>query len=207
MFRFLLCAILVMVPGIGLWGQDVEQARALVGELQRGGAVIYWRHAQTDWDQRDEDYSDMTDCARQRNLTPEGRATAEAVGEALVALEVPIGRVLTSVFCRNIDTARLAFGRYEVVDELFNAPAADDAGYDRDVLVNRLQDMLAEPPAEASVNTVIVGHNFNLQFAAGVEIDEGEIAVFRPEAGEAHHLGNLTPAQLQAVAAAHSSPQ
>jgi broad specificity phosphatase PhoE len=104
--------------------------------------------------------------------------------------------VLASDFCRNRDTAQLAFGRYIRVDDLFNLPATPDRAR-RDRLVSALREMLATPPEDPSMNTVIVGHNLNLRAAANVFIDEGWIAVFQPLGGEGfRHLGSLRPEDL-----------
>jgi hypothetical protein len=50
---------------------------------------------------------------------------------------------------------------------------------------------------DASLNTVIVGHNLNLRAAANVFIDEGGIALFEPLGGRGfRHLGSLRPEDL-----------
>ncbi|TVP85141.1 MAG: histidine phosphatase family protein [Thioalkalivibrio sp.] len=173
-----------------------ERTGPLIEEMQAGGLVIYWRHARTDWGQRDTDLSDMDRCETQRNLSGEGRQEARHVGAAFERHGIPVGDVLTSHFCRNRDTAELAFGRYERVDGLFNLPATRDPAR-RDQLVTALRGMLATPPADAAENTVIVGHNLNLRAAANVFIDEGGIAVFQPlEDNGFRHLGSLTPEEL-----------
>ena len=80
----------------------------LVSALRGGGYVIYFRHTVTDWAQDDELPVDLSDCATQRNLSDAGRTQASAIGEAFQRLDVPIGSVLSSPFCRTLDTARLA---------------------------------------------------------------------------------------------------
>lgn len=169
---------------------------ALIEQMRAGGLVIYWRHAKTDHGQRDTDLSDMERCQSQRNLNAEGRREARRVGEAFARHGIPVGSVLTSDFCRNRDTAELAFGRYERVPDLFNLPAARDPAR-RDQLVASLRERLATPPDDPAHNTVMVGHNLNLRAAADVFIDEGGIAVFRPLGnGRFRHLGSLRPADL-----------
>lgn len=197
--RFLL-AVAILGGGAGAVASDTEDAAALVEKLQAGGAVIYWRHAETDWEQQDEDFSDMSDCTRQRNLSAEGRDRARAVGASFEELGIPVDRVVSSPFCRTIETAELGFGKPEVIDELFNASAAEEGGHDPEAVVERLEALLTQAPENSNANTVIVGHNFNLQFAAGIEIGEGQLAVFRPTSERFRHLGNLTVEQLEEVA-------
>jgi len=188
----LLLAALMLLPAPLL----ADNRDSLIEEMRNGGLVIYWRHAKTDWRQRDTDLSDMNRCATQRNLNEEGRREARHVGEAFERLGIPVGDVLTSDFCRNRDTAELAFGRYERVADLFNLPATRDPAR-RDRLVSSLRDMLATPPGDPAVSTVIVGHNLNLQAAANVFIDEGGIALFQPLGRDGfRHLGNLRPEDL-----------
>ena len=64
---------------------------------------------------------DLRDCARQRNLNAEGRRQARAIGTALRRLDIPVGEVVTSPYCRTRDTARLAFGRLRSSTALLSA--------------------------------------------------------------------------------------
>ncbi|WP_425274013.1 histidine phosphatase family protein [Thioalkalivibrio thiocyanoxidans] len=167
---------------------------ALIERMQEGGLVIYWRHAATDRSQRDRDLSDMSRCDLQRNLNDEGKEEARKVGEGFERHAIPVESILSSAFCRNVDTARIAFGEdsYEIRDDLFNVPPV--RGRERqEELVRALQRYLNTPPEDASQNVVIVGHNINLQRAARVRIDEGEMAVFEPGDERSRLLGVLTP--------------
>jgi phosphohistidine phosphatase SixA len=67
--------------------------------------------------------SGYEDGARQRNLTDAGRADARAIGAAIRALGIPIGRVLASPFCRTRETAELIFGRATVSNAVRGGPA------------------------------------------------------------------------------------
>jgi broad specificity phosphatase PhoE len=152
--------------------------RELVEALRRGGYVLYLRHAHTDWSQKDVYPVNFSACRTQRNLKTLGRVEARRIGRAVRTLGLPIGRVLVSPFCRTRDTARLAFGRGTVDPDLKNLPEArTDA--ERRRRVRALRRLLGAPPPRGR-NTVIVAHMHNLEDAANVTIDEGEIAVFRP---------------------------
>ena len=52
----------------------------------------------------------LEDCSTQRNLSAEGRRQAQAIGEQFRARQIPVEQVLSSRWCRALDTARLAFG-------------------------------------------------------------------------------------------------
>ncbi|MFN2350157.1 MAG: histidine phosphatase family protein [Thioalkalivibrio sp.] len=195
--RFLLAALIApwlwMTPSIAS-----ETHTQLLEQLRAGGLVIYWRHTITDRSRRDQDLSDMGRCEVQRVLSNAGKAQAQAIGEALAGLDVPVGEVITSPFCRNVESARLAFGRYEVNNDLFNWPPAPAAR--KPQLIEALRTMLATPPTDPQTNTVLVGHNLNIRQATGLRIEEGEMAVFRPlKTGGFQHLGNLTDRELEAL--------
>jgi broad specificity phosphatase PhoE len=152
---------------------------SLVDRLRHGGFVIYLRHASTDFSQADSDLVNLQNCATQRNLTDVGRDQARAMGEAIGALGVPIGEVLSSEFCRTLETAHLAFGRAAPSRELTSISGLSVA--ERDRRLEGLRVMLATPPSDAT-NTVLVAHQFNLRDAMGVTLDaEGEAAVYQPD--------------------------
>jgi phosphohistidine phosphatase SixA len=151
---------------------------ALLDALRGGGFVIYFRHARTDFSQDDTDLSDLANCATQRNLTDEGRAQARQIGEAITALEIPVGEVLSSELCRTRETAELTFGRVVLMRELSSFGTAESEA-DEAWRVEVLRWLLSTAPAPGT-NTVLVGHQFNINRATGVSIAEGEAAIFRP---------------------------
>jgi len=93
------------------------QAPQLVAMLKEGGYVIFFRHGSTP-DYREPKVEDFADCSKQRNLNSIGRYQAFQVGEGFRALGIPVGEVLSSPYCRCVDTARIAFGKVTIVDEL-----------------------------------------------------------------------------------------
>jgi phosphohistidine phosphatase SixA len=113
------------------------------------------------------------DCPTQRNLVDRGRDDARAIGAAIRALGIPIGKVRASPFCRTVETAELAFGRAEKSAEVRGGPArADDpARY------APLRKLLAQRPAPGT-NDVIVSHGNPFYAVAGAPyLAEGEAAV------------------------------
>ena len=62
----------------------------------------------------------LEDCSSQRNLTDEGRAEARRLGTAFRERGIPVQRLLSSPWCRCLETARLAFGSPEVWTPLGN---------------------------------------------------------------------------------------
>lgn len=150
----------------------------LGAELQRGGLVLVIRHAATDYAKLDEDPVVLADCRTQRNLSQEGRADARAIGRHVRRLELRIGNVLSSAFCRTRETARLAFGRATVSGALLNTVVAEhDAAWRRQIRAARR--LLGTRPAPGRL-TVLVTHGSVVGDMTGETLDEGETLVFRP---------------------------
>jgi broad specificity phosphatase PhoE len=151
-----------------------------VRRLRQGGYVVALRHAATDPTATDMT-ADLRDCSLQRNLNAEGRRQARAIGSAFRRLEIPVGRVLASPFCRTRDTARLAFGRVRPSRALLSADffGGDDAAARRRGGLRRL---LALPPRRGT-NTVLVSHEAAIDAATGVTVDEGEAVIVAPGRG------------------------
>ena len=107
--RLLFCLLLACAPTVA--GAEEAADAALVEALRAGGNNIYFRHVATDWTQSDElrQADDWLNCdpVRMRQLSDSGRADAIAIGEAMRGLEIPIGEVLASPYCRTMETARL----------------------------------------------------------------------------------------------------
>ena len=148
----------------------------LVDGLRRGGYVLAFRHAVTDFSMADST-RDLSDCSRQRNLTAEGRRQARSIGREFRRLGIPVGRVLASPFCRTRETATLAFGRAVPSRALLSAEFF--AGERQPA---RLRQLLASPPRGAT-NTILVSHNFAIVDATGESLAEGEAVIVTPGEG------------------------
>jgi phosphohistidine phosphatase SixA len=160
--------------------------------LQKGGYVIYFRHAKTEMSQADQDHADLSDCATQRNLNDEGRATARLIGEAFRARNIQVDRVLSSPYCRTRQTAELAFGDYEVADGLRYLSGATPE--QKPAIEEATRALLGQTPA-AGKNRVLISHTSNLKEAAGIWPRESGVAViFKPTGdGGAEPVGKIEP--------------
>lgn len=178
-------AALLAVAALGLPASDagaedrpLAELGSVLGELRRGGFVIYFRHAATEQTGATDEMADLTRCETQRNLSAEGRSQATQIGRAMKALHIPVGTVQASPFCRTRDTAQLAFGRATVNKDLYFVISTDAGETKR--LADSLRRMLSTAPAKGT-NAVLVSHSANLFEAAGVFAKpEGAAYVFRP---------------------------
>jgi len=146
----------------------------LVEDLKHGGYVLYFRHAATNWEERDQAQTDFSNRSLQRNLSEVGQREASVIGQAFKALEIPIEKVLASPMWRCRDTAQFAFGEYDTTGLLYwKGPKFRDA---------RVK-MMSTPPAPGK-NLVLIGHQDQLlPIVPGLkrdELQEGDALVIRP---------------------------
>lgn len=82
--------------------------------LRQGGHTVMLRHAQTVAGVGDPPGFRIDLCSTQRNLSDDGRDQARRIGQWFQAQKLAPRAVLTSAWCRCIDTADLAFGRHVI---------------------------------------------------------------------------------------------
>jgi phosphohistidine phosphatase SixA len=160
--------------------------------LKAGGQVIVMRHASTDKSVGDPPSFRLDDCATQRNLSAQGREEAQRVGAAFRTRAIPIGRVLSSQWCRCLETARLAFG------EPTPWPALNSTFRNRELEPERTREVRAlagERPAGG--NLVLVTHQLNIAALTSVHPAEGELVLLSPLGGGRFRVaGRLKPDTL-----------
>lgn len=171
---------------------DAQALGRLLPQFQAGGHIFYFRHASTRHDQEDKQPVDLSSCDKQRNLSESGKTESRSIGDAFKRLHIPVGLVVSSPYCRTLETARLAFGRAEVSDDLHFAIGLPKAEVSEKALA--LRKMLATVPAQG-VNSVIVSHTANLQEAVGLWPKPEAVAfIFKPDAaGNLVALGRVPP--------------
>ena len=165
---------------------------ALWDLLRGGGQIVLMRHAITTPGVGDPPGFRLGDCATQRNLTEAGRQEARRIGAVFQDREIPVGRVLSSRWCRCLETARLAFGRAE------HWAALDSNFEDR----NREPERTAAIRGRASQrpengNLILVTHGANIVPLTGSQPAPGEFFVLTPEGGGRFRIaGRLPPSAL-----------
>jgi phosphohistidine phosphatase SixA len=164
------------------------QQPALWTELQAGGLAILLRHAQTEPGLGDPPGYRLSDCSTQRNLSDEGRRQAARIGAALAAGRASVEQVLSSQWCRCLDTARLAFPGVQVepfpaLNSFFDDRSAEPAQ------TRQVQARIATITAPA--NIVLVTHHVNILALTGVAAGAGEAVLVRPAASGPRVVGRL----------------
>src|SRR5262245_17922068 len=119
----------------------------------------------------------IDDCKTQRNLDDQGREEARALGVAFRDHGVRVDRVLSSPWCRCLDTARLmAVGNVETSWAL--VPDRDPSAPAR---LRELQELIAT--WRGSGTLVLVTHAFTVRALLGFLPIQGETVVVRPAPG------------------------
>ena len=202
-------AVVVLASGYCLAQEEIS-GRDLVDALRRGGYIIYFRHAATDWSQDDYVSADgeWTSCdpARMRQLSDQGRADARKIGEAIRRLGIPVGRVLSSEYCRTRQTAQLMdLGPVVPTRAIMNMRVADMVG-GNEAVIERAQRELARKP-KTGTNTILVAHGNLMRAASGAYTGEAGAGIFTPHGGKSFQLVSLLePDQWQALADQFARP-
>lgn len=154
--------------------QDAEAAwRALAGD----GAVAIIRHAKAPGPSPDPPGARLEDCATQRNLSAEGRAQAAKLGAVWREKRAKLGKVISSPWCRCIDTARLmGLGEPEIDHALYNLLARPP---DREAKVAAFKKLIRDWKGPGTL--VLVTHGITMRAVVGTEGGEGGIVVVRPD--------------------------
>lgn len=152
-----------------------DDADALWAALKAGGHVVLIRHAVTQAGIGDPAGFVIGNCSTQRNLSAQGRSDAKRIGEAFRGRNIPIDDVLSSRWCRCIDTAQIAFGQVTpapMLDSMFNDPNGNGEEKVRGVFTSVARHT-------GSGNLIYVTHAQNIQALAGVSPSSGEMIVVK----------------------------
>jgi phosphohistidine phosphatase SixA len=169
-------------------GQNAMAKDDIWQRLQQGGYVLLIRHAATEPGLGDPPQFKLGDCSTQRNLSAEGREQAQAIGRELQRRKVPVGEVLSSEWCRCIDTARLAFGKgkpWQPLNSTFSQPerAAEQAA--------KIKQHISVYQDKA--NQVLVTHHVMIGALTNQSVGQGELVIVAPDKSAAgfQYIGRL----------------
>jgi phosphohistidine phosphatase SixA len=158
--------------------------------LKKPGHIILLRHSNAPGSVPEFNDMDFKNCAIQRNLDADGKAQAARIGDAFRKHKISSLRLISSQYCRALDTAKLVkLGPVTpdpVLNQVFlaNPAAMSGAG-------TKGRELMKKIPAKQL--TMLVTHVTNIQSIAGAKLDSGEMAVvhFDP-AGEVVVDGKIT---------------
>lgn len=160
----------INTTGVTNRNNSLPNKRLLLNSLRKGGYILYARHAEATVGE-DQPNLDFNDCSTQRNLSNNGITQAVAYGVAIRNLQIPIQPpVLSSPFCRNIETAVLAFGGPNVQIDPFwiqiNNLSVDLSPEEQKRILDTLMlNLEVQPPVGR--NRVIISHGFPSEVGLG----------------------------------------
>ncbi len=155
--------------------------------LKQGGKVVLLRHTHVDI-REGIGHLAPGNCAEEVNLSTSGIEQAKRLGEAFRAYGIVVGEVLTSPYCRCIDTGRLAFGRATPVQYLKppGVVSEDQAKLNQDRVV---QEILKHHDRS---NLVMITHDLNI---ANIMLEDtvpiGEFFVVQPNEANFDVIGKI----------------
>ncbi len=177
------------------FAEQVNSTSELISKLQSGGYIIYMRHGKTTKKNasRNKQGVDFTRCETQRNLSVEGRTQVKEIGRMIKALNIPIGKVTSSPYCRTKDTAKNVFGDFSIDKNLAFSIGKVEKESKR--LGDHLFNLMLSSSDQKS-NTVFVGHTANLKDGLGIwPKPEGVAVIFKKSENKIKYLGMITPEQ------------
>lgn len=118
----------------------------------------------------------LDDCSTQRNLSEEGCEQARRTGEAFRKKNVTVQRVLSSEWCRCLDTAELMdlgpVERFPALNSFFRDRAKGPGQ------TQQLQEFMVDNHDQPGI-TVMVTHFVNIGAIAGSSVSSGEMVVMQ----------------------------
>jgi broad specificity phosphatase PhoE len=185
-----LSGLLVVLAALLFCGgaASADEVAALEG-LRAGGHVALMRHAEAPGGAGDPPGFRLEDCATQRNLSAKGRADAGSVGRRLKAERIAVTRLVSSPWCRCIDTARLMdLGTIEIDHTFGNVVVWRDR---REALAAGARDVINQWRGPGTL--LVVTHGANIQaLIGGYNPGSGEIVVVAPGgSGMLREIGRL----------------
>ena len=150
--------------------------------LKPGGFVILMRHAQTVPGTGDPAGFKLGDCSTQRNLSEAGRQDARHFGDDLRKNGIAIDRVLSSPWCRCIDTAKLALPEKQPevdasLSSFFNVRNTDE----RRAALEMMRETISAWSGPG--NLLMISHQQTIAALAGKSLAQGGVLIVRPKPG------------------------
>ncbi|MGL5942597.1 MAG: histidine phosphatase family protein [Waterburya sp.] len=138
------------------------------------GYVVLLRHAQTVPGTGDPPGFQLDDCTTQRNLSEVGKEQAIRIGKAFRDRNIPLNQILSSQYCRCLDTARLLN-----LGKVNPSPMLNSIFEDRTTATQQNQEVRQEIFNHRNTPGVIVmvSHFANISEISGISPQSGEAVV------------------------------
>jgi phosphohistidine phosphatase SixA len=160
--------------------------------LRAGAHVALMRHTDAPGGTGDPPGFKLEDCTTQRNLSDKGRAEAAQIGTRLKAEGIAFEKILSSPWCRCMDTARLLdMGPVEPAPTFSNVVVLRDQ---TEALTKGARALIADWRGAGTL--LVVTHGANIRALTGISPATGEIVVVdAAEDGSIEPVGRIPPAR------------
>ena len=185
-------ALIALTLAIALAVPARADEAAAWSALRAGGHVALMRHTDAPGGTGDPPGFKLEDCATQRNLSDKGRAEAAQIGARLKAEGIVFEKILSSPWCRCMDTARLLdMGPVDAAPTFSNVVVLRDQ---TEALTQGAQALIADWHGAGTL--LVVTHGANIRALTGISPATGEIVVVdAAEDGSIEAIGLIPPAR------------
>ncbi len=153
--------------------------------LENGGIVLF-RHALAPGTGDPANFT-LGDCSTQRNLNDQGRADSRAIGQAFRDKGIKVGGILTSQWCRCVETAELAFPGQVEEEPVFNSFFQNRSAGPEQTRAG--QGILEQWSGDGAL--VVITHQVNITALTDIFPQPGEGIVVEIANGEIDVIGRL----------------
>ena len=158
---------------------DIANADEAWTALHAGRHVALMRHTDAPGGAGDPPGFRVDDCATQRNLSAKGRADAASIGARLRSEGIAVERILSSPWCRCMDTATLLqLGPVKAEQTFGNVVVLSDQ---RESLIAGARAVIDKWTGSGTL--LVVTHGATIQALTGISPASGEIVVVRKRSG------------------------
>lgn len=130
----------------------------------------------------------LDDCSTQRNLSDAGRQQAMEIGEAFRDRNIPVVEVLSSQWCRCLETAELMeiapVEPFSVLNSFFRDRSTTESQ------TTQIEEYIADNAASSGV-IVMVTHQVNITALSNIFPQSGSAVVMQSNDGQLEVLGHL----------------
>lgn len=190
--KWLIAVVVTVLFGLGGPFIGSANAQSVWSQLrEESGLVILMRHAIAPGGGDPPGFT-LGKCSTQRNLSAEGRAQARVIGREFKEQRVPVSAVLSSRWCRAVDTAKLlGLGTARANPALDSVFTASQQVADRKKL--QTEKIIRDHRGKSGV-LVLVGHQANIIDLTGMAPDSGGAVIVRADrAGNIKVVGQIPP--------------
>lgn len=154
--------------------------------LRQGANVVMLRHAIAPGTGDPANFQ-LDDCSTQRNLSEAGRQQARRIGELFRQQNITVARVLSSQWCRCLETARLMdlapVEPFPAINSFFNNRATEAQQ------TAEVKQLIVENRSTGVI--LLVTHQVNITAVTGVVPQSGEAVVLRAPEKQLEVVGSL----------------